>query len=378
MLRAFFTRRALGSVMVLRRPAGRGFLDHDIFADPAGRLHFVLGWFQPVDRVIALLKYVPDPAGTWIQRETGQRYARSYRHQGIEAFTNGEAMALSQGDRELASWVVVDPVFTTTFLEVPRDKITTVFIPEECLAAIMNADPPASDPIEGVAARVAKGLLNGLPGGTLAPGDLGITGSVAWGGHSAHSDVNLNVYGRDACLAASKALAAIARDGGELAPGIKVVLKGFDDVPAVDASGVEEPGVLRRKPKVIVDGFPQGVQLRWCLRAGEEPLHHGEEAFVDAGMTTVTVEVTRADHAGFFPAVVDVRPAGDAGAGAGQPDVSRLLIYDTQLVRLFRRGDVATVTGLLQRVEPGGTWQLLLGSRQHPGMERVAFLATGD
>jgi len=349
----------------------RGILDHDIFRDAGGRIYFVLGHYQPRDRIISILKYVPDEQGTWIHRGTGQRYVRSYRHQGIEAVAGSEDMVKKLAKTDISSWEIVDPVFGTSFLEVPHDRIKDYMLPEARLEGIIEASDGELDDLERKVKLVAQMILKHAGNVDLTVEDMGITGSILWRGHSERSDINLNVYGEVKCRGLEKAIVSLARRHVMLARGLSIQMKGFDDVPGIRCAGTVVSSVFKRKPKIMLDGFKPGIQVRWCLKRGEFPVEYGSESYVDRGLATIKARVTDDKFMLFYPALVGI----EGLEGSLKPE--RVMIYDTRFTRLLRSGDVVEITGLLQEIKDSGRYQILIGSKQHAKEERVTFLEAG-
>jgi predicted nucleotidyltransferase len=350
--------------------ATRGILDHDLFKDEHGNIYFVLGHYQPRDRIISLLKYVPDEQGTWIHRETSQRYARSYWHQGIEAMAGSEAVVKKLASTAVPSWEIVDPVFGTMFLEVPHESVKEYMLPEARLEGILETSDTKLDEVERKVKLVAQTILKHAGNLDLTTEDVGITGSILWRGYSERSDINLNVYGEKKCRGLEKALVSLAKRQVMLARGLTIQMKGFEDVHGVQLSGTVKTSELKRKPKLKLDGFKPGIQIRWCLKRDEFPIVYGSETYVDRGIATIKARVTDDHFTLFYPALVGIETL----EGKGKPD--RVLIYDTRYTRLLRSGDVVEITGLLQEIKGSGRFQILIGSRQHAKDERVTFLDT--
>ena len=350
----------------------RGFLDHDIFTDHAGRIYFVLGHYQPEDRIISLLKYMPDEAGTWINRVTGTKYSRSYQHQGIDAFVDAEAAGKTGQNVDIGEWFVVDPVFGTEFLEVPVTEIAEYMRPEERLAGILDANEADLDALERLVKKIVTTVMQNARLTDFVAEDVGITGSILWRGHSDdRSDINLNVYGLDNCKDLERKLELLSIRHVMMARGLTVEMKGFDDVPSIIVGKGVKHAELRRKPKLKLEGFKPGIQIRWCLRKGEFKIQYGAEKYKEKGVVTVKVKVTDDTFTLFYPAMVRVETL------EGTPAIDRVLIYDTRFVRLLRKGDVIEITGLLQAISGAKKHQLLIGSKAHAAEERVVFLETG-
>jgi|GEM_PF-3046756 len=351
--------------------ATRGFLDHDIYTDHAGRIYFVLGHYQPEDRVISLLKYTPDETGTWIHRVTGTKYSRSYQHEGIDAFVSAEIVEKSEQNTDIGSWLMDDPVFGTEFLEMPKTEIDEYMRPEERMEGILESGDGDLDDMERLVKKIVVAVMQNARMTDLVAEDVGITGSILWRGYSDRSDINLNVYGLDNCKSLEQKLGLLAIRHVMLARGLTVEMKGFDDVPSITTGEGVKRAELRRKPKLKLEGFKPGIQVRWCLRKGEFPLTYGSEKYKEKGMATLKVKVIDDTFTLFYPAMIQVETL------EGTPAIDRVMIYDTRFVRLLRNGDVVEITGLLQGITGKRKNQLLIGSKAHAAEERVVFLETG-
>jgi predicted nucleotidyltransferase len=282
-----------------------------------------------------------------------------------------EAMVKKLASTDVPSWEVADPVFGTTFLEVPLDRIKDYILPEARLEGILEASDGVLDDLEKKVKLVVQAVLRHARDVDLTAEDMGITGSILWGGHSDRSDINLNVYGTRKCKGLEKALVSLAKRGVMLARGLTVDMKGFDDVPGVQRKGKVAASALARKPKIHLAGFKPGIQIRWCLARGEFPIEYGSESYIDRGLATIKARVTDDAFTMFYPALVGIETL----EGKEKPD--RVLIYDTRYTRLLRSGDVVEITGLLQEVTGSGRYQLLIGSKQLARDERVSFLEAG-
>ncbi|MFX0098548.1 MAG: hypothetical protein ACFFCS_03135 [Candidatus Hodarchaeota archaeon] len=350
----------------------RGFLDHDIFLDQEKRIYFVLGHFQPTERIISLLKYIPNPEGTWIRKKAKKRYVRTYQHQGIKAFQNSIKMAKDEGSELLDKWWIIDPVFNTGFLEVPRDAVNEHLIPEERISDIMTKAPESLDFLEKKVKFIVSSMVAELKSLEGNYSDIGITGSVLWNGYSERSDINLNIYGRDLCLRMKDELDEKARKKENLHEKLHVKLKGFGKFYNITLEDGMEPSFIDRKIKLKLENFAPGIQIRWCLKEGEFPLNYGDESFKDVGFTKRKLKIIDDTYSIFFPAMLKVECLDDG------PFVERLLIYDTRFVKLFKKGDAVAITGLLQEINGGKKYQILIGSKQFSNSENVEFLKSSS
>ena len=346
----------------------RGWLDHDMFLDGKNRIYFVLGHYQPEDRIISILKYVPEKEGTWNQKQTGIQYRRSYWHQGIEAFNRSREFLNLDSQKDVNRWFTLDPVFHTKFLEFPVDKIKNYMRPEKRLEKIYTTKENLLDDLEKKVKYLAT-TLNSLKLRTPLPlNKIGITGSILWGGHSARSDINLNIYGRDLCNNLFNTLMDIASESAEIAPGIHLYLKSFEDIKEISRGRNIKKEFLKRKPKIILNGFSPGIQIRFCLEKDEFPIRYGEEIYKEVGSEQHIVEIINDSYSIFYPSLLYVKTA-DNGI-----NIEKMMVYDTRFTRLFKKGDIVQINGLVQQINDENRYQYLLGAKNPAIQEKITFL----
>ncbi|MHA1791800.1 MAG: hypothetical protein ACTSVI_04085 [Promethearchaeota archaeon] len=346
----------------------RGVLDHDIFLDHEKRIYFVLGHYQPEKRIISILKYFPSDAGTWIQKLTGTRYKRTYWHQGIEAFKSSQASIGIAGGKQLESFWIRDPVFNTEFTEVPFENIMTYLLPENRVKEIFDENESKLDDLESKVKHVVGSIINNFSFIKLKDGDIGITGSVLWKGHSERSDINLNVYGLKKCIKLNDALTVMAGEEQQLDNDLFVKLKGFGELLRIKTSDNIKIFSLKRKVKLKLEGFTPGIQIRWCLKKNEFNIKYGDETYSDIGLITVKLRIIDDTYSIFFPAMVYVEPL-DA-----DKNIVRVMIYDSRYTRLLKKNDTVKITGLLQRINDDDSFQILIGSKKYSDKENVTFI----
>jgi len=140
----------------------------------------VKGLVHPPNRIVAFIRYVPDPNGN---RERDQkRYSKYY--------------ALSKRydllKREYPQYLVNDQVFNTLLCEVPVEDVKTHYLPAQGLQDLRNKNN--LDEAETAALRFME-ILKEQSG--VQWSKLGVSGSILVKLHEPSSDIDLIVYGSE-------------------------------------------------------------------------------------------------------------------------------------------------------------------------------------
>jgi hypothetical protein len=164
-----------------------------------GMIFTVKGLLHPPGRLIAYVRYAPDPEGT--RRRDGTRYRRLYQFDEQEAFLTAQH----------PDYLYDDPIFGLRLQGVPRSSVTRVFDPRYHLAGLRGRGP--SDPTEETVLAFDELLLDAAEG--VSPFDLGISGSVMVDLHRPESDIDFIVYGEEPSREVHRALSRLLEGGSE-------------------------------------------------------------------------------------------------------------------------------------------------------------------
>ena len=145
----------------------------NIFFDVKGLVH-------PPDRVVAFIRYVPDPMGS--RERDGSRYSKFYNL--------SKRYALLK--QEYPQYLVDDPVFNTLLCEVPIEDIKTHYQPAKGLQELRNRNN--LDTAETAALRFME-ILEENSG--VQWSKLGVSGSILVRLQEQSSDIDLVVYGTE-------------------------------------------------------------------------------------------------------------------------------------------------------------------------------------
>ena len=147
------------------------------FIESIERLIFdVKGLIHPPDRIIAYVRYVPDPNGERIR--DGTRYKKIYSLREREEFLR----------KNYPVYIYFDNFFNRSFEAVPKSRIKIIYNPCERLKEIMLNS-------ENKLERTALRLIKFLSSSGVDIEALGISGSLLVKMHTRSSDIDVIVYG---------------------------------------------------------------------------------------------------------------------------------------------------------------------------------------
>jgi len=140
----------------------------------------VKGLVHPPNRVVAFIRYVPDPKGNRKRDET--RYSKFY--------SLSKRYALLK--QKFPQYLVDDPVFNTLLCEVPFEDVKQHYQPARGLQKLRNRNNLDD------AEKTALQFLEILKENARVPwSKLGVSGSILINLHTTSSDIDLIVYGSE-------------------------------------------------------------------------------------------------------------------------------------------------------------------------------------
>jgi len=301
-----------------------------------GLIFTVKGLVHPPRRVVAYLRFMPDPAG---DRKRGSIcYRRVYRFE-----EQREILQL-----RFPIYIGHDPVFGLEVQGVPEQYAGKIYDPCFRLAKILENG--ARGPLEEKALAFAN-LLKDASG--VPAGSLGVSGSVLVGLHGPGSDVDLVVYGDGESRAVHGAL-------GRLLDGCRGSVRRLDgaELAALHASHRTDASLsfsdfARHQLRKVNEGHYAGIPyfVRFIKGMGEGREHYGDAVYQPLGNAAIRFRVADDGDAIFTPcryAVEDVSLLNRAGEG----DLREVVSFRGRFSDQVRAGERAIARGRLERVIP--------------------------
>lgn len=322
-----------------------------------GLFFAVKGLEHPPDRLIAILRYVPDPE-KGDRRKGGVSYRRLYQFAEQDQFIKAT----------YPHYLAWDPVFQTTLQSVPKSLVKRVYDPRLRLQELSRA--PAMERIEEDAVAFASLLQKeaGVPWSIL-----GLTGSLLIGLHTELSDLDLAVFGMQNCKKVFQALRSLldAQSGAGLC---RFDTQGFEELYAqrvVDTRMDFQEFVSLEKRKVNQGDFRERTYfvrfIRESRAAGE---FYGSLRYTPLGRAKITASIADDQEAIFTPCRYLLSGALSL-EGPSPPKLNEIVSFRGRFCEQARAGESIVASGTLERVQNnrGDVWhRLLLGNYPEDNM----------
>jgi predicted nucleotidyltransferase len=294
----------------------------------------VKGLLHPPDRVIAYLRYLPDPAGE--RARDGVRYRRVYRFEEQEAILN----------TRYPVYLANDPVFGLRLQSVPYQLIRSVYDPRRSLAALRQRGP--DDPLETDALALAQ-LIHETA--DVPQASLGISGSLMLSLHRPSSDLDLIVYGEIASRDVHQALCDLLHES----PG-PLRRPNPEELAALHAEHRPDTPLAfdafaRLQSRKLNELRFQGREtfIRFVRLPEESDERYGDNRFDPLRQVEVRARVTDDRDAIFTPCRYTVEDAA-LPDGTPLPGLREIVSFRGRFSDQVRAGEWAAARGSLERV----------------------------
>lgn len=182
--------------------------DRDFIETFEGLIFCVVGYLHPPSMYTSYLKYVPDPSGRWIRGS--ERFSRVMDYYHVTQVEKTYDFLR----RDYPIYLFKCPVRNIIIPSVPHSKVKKYYDPRLRLKSILEVG--GQDSLE----RKLVDFIEFLHSISSVDADLfGVTGSILIGNHNPEfSDIDLNVYGKEASLRLKETLIEQSRTGDRMQP----------------------------------------------------------------------------------------------------------------------------------------------------------------
>jgi predicted nucleotidyltransferase len=327
-----------------------GFREGDLIESLGSIVFDVKGLVHPPDRVVAFIRYVPDPQGE--RERDGTRYSKFYslpkRYDLLK--------------HEYPQYLVNDPVFNTLLCEVPLEDIKQHYQPAQGLQNLRNRDN--LDEAEKTALQFT-GILKENSG--VPWSKLGVSGSILVNLHEQSSDIDLIVYGTET--------------GYKVAQTMKQLFEDKDNpIKAYDLDGLRElfdfrskdtnvsfEDFVRTDSRKVSHGKFMGKHffIRFVKDLNEISEQYGSIIYKPEGNATIKATVADDSESLFTPCTYKLANVEVLEGTTAEP-VEEIVSFRGRFCEHARSGEAVIAEGKVERVQQQGKrdhFRLLLGSK---------------
>ncbi|PVX24294.1 MAG: hypothetical protein CW691_08050 [Candidatus Bathyarchaeum sp.] len=322
----------------------------DLIETKDGIVFDVKGLVHPPNKVVAFIRYVPDPNGN--RQRNGKRYSKYY--------TLSKRYDLLK--RKYPQYLVNDPVFNTLLCEVPTTDIKVHYQPADKLQELKNKNN--LDKPETAALNFMKILQKES---RVDWSSLGVSGSILVNLQDESSDIDLVVYGSKAGYKVQETMKQIFEDKKSL-------------IKAYDRKGLEElydfrskdtnvslEDFVRTDSRKISHGTFMGKHffIRFVKDQHEITEKYGNIIYKPEGNSKIKATVVDDSEALFTPCCYPLADVKILDGTKAEP-IKEIVSFRGRFCEHAKSGESVIAEGKLERVQQKGKddyFRLLLGSK---------------
>ncbi len=389
------------------------FRDRDYIKDVKGDIYQVIGSIHPRDKVLALQKYqkvdetqtpqehkeyIPEdilsavknhPMRYWVENNTENRYIR------ILPNYSSESAQINISNHPYMSH---SSVFNMGLIQIPKENIQTHYNPQKRFQELLDTISKGT--------MEEKRSLDALERETIEIGylledffkidlnNVGITGSLLWHAHHEQSDIDLMIYGNLNRKRIVNKGSQISREGSRLRQYMKIeILPMAQKLSLKTGLPMEECFVfIYNKPylfyhnnrKFSITFAPTELELV------KSPLYVLNSSFKKIEPIKIHAIVKNSEWGFYYPGIFEIECTSIESnlhkklkPPLSKEDISRLMVYEHELVGYYQEGDLIEIKGLLQKatnvprfdnLDLHTTYQVLVGGHETFGDEYVRVI----
>jgi predicted nucleotidyltransferase len=310
----------------------------------------VKGLVHPPQRVVAFIRFVPDPNGD--RKKDGMRYRKVY------ALSERYALLRQLFPR----YLVYDKVFNEYLCEVPVESVKHHYQPADRLRELRHKDK--LDNVESRALQLIEVLRKTA---NVSWDKLGISGSILVRFHTATSDIDPLVYGSEACYKVYSALESLLDDSkNHVKRYSSEELKKLFDFRSKDTVTSLEDFVRTESRKILQGKFmDRDYFIRFVKDWNEIDEQYGTILYKTVGYAKIKAKVTDDSEAIFTPCSYMIDNVEILGGVHVKP-IEEIVSFRGRFCEQAKNGEMVIAQGKVELVQKEGTreyYRLLLGNK---------------
>ncbi|PVX27747.1 MAG: hypothetical protein CW716_00655 [Candidatus Bathyarchaeum sp.] len=310
----------------------------------------VKGLVHPPDRVVAFIRYVPDPTGS--RERDGTRYSKFYN-------LHKRYTLLKQ---KYPQYLVDDPVFNTLLCEVPHEDIKTHYQPAQGMQELRNKNN--LDEAETAALRFME-ILKENSG--VQWSKLGVSGSILVRLQEPASDIDLVVYGTETGYRVAETMKKLLKDkASPIEAYNREGLKELFDFRSKDTNVSFEDFVRTDSRKVSHGKFMnKHFFIRFVKDHNEISEQYGSIIYKPEGNAKIKATIADDKESLFTPCTYKLANVQTIEGNKTKP-IEDIVSFRGRFCEQAKSGETVIAEGKLERVQQKGKrdhFRLLLGSK---------------
>jgi len=336
-----FVSRGFESVMKAR--------EGDLLETLDGNIFDVKGLVHPLDKIVAFIRFTPDPKG---ERKRGNvRYRKVYPLQ--------ERYALLR--KKFPQYLVFDPVFNQWLCEVPTEMVKEHYEPSTCLSQLRRKS--TLDTLRKHAVDFARLLHTKAEVRWSA---LGVSGSLLVSLDTSKSDIDLVVYGSQNARKIYNALKSLPLDATS---GVKLYdkqdLRALFGFRSKDTYMRFEDFVRTESRKVLQGKFQGRDYFIRCVKDWKEVTEaYGSIHYKPMGEAKASATIADDSQMLFTPCSYQIEDVKMISGKNLQP-LREVVSFRGRFCEQARRGERIIARGMIERLKDAGEpeyFRLILGN----------------
>jgi len=322
----------------------------DIIETLDGNIFDVKGLVHPREKIIAFIRFTPDPEGE--RERQGVTYRKVYPlHERYELLK-----------KRFPQYLVFDQVFNEWLCEVPTEAIKHHYKPVDHLRKLRQKTQLTQ--LEKAALKLADLLKKDAD---IAWSALGVSGSLLVGLQTPKSDIDLVVYGTQICHKVYTALKTLVKDRGSPVKSYsKGELRHLFDFRSKDTTAPFEDFVRTESRKVLQGRFNGHDYFIRCVKGWDEIQEkYGTIHYQHMGYAQIKARVTDDSQMIFTPCHYKIDNV-QIVEGPDVKPIRELVSFRGRFCEQARNNEHVTAQGKVEMVRRKGEhifYRLLLGNK---------------